>query len=75
MDREKEKIVREVLSRKDPRGFYVITAHREALEVVGRLRGVSIEESGDTLIIMTRSRSLAEKILRMLMARNLYKPA
>jgi len=68
------KVVREILSRRDPSGFYVILASRGAEEVLSDLgEGVEVEVAGDLTIVRTRSRSLAEKIVRRLAAAKLLK--
>jgi len=62
----------DVLRRRDPEGFFVIPARREALEVLARFReGLIIEDAGSLILVKTRSRSLASKIYRRLAARNM----
>jgi len=68
------RVIREILSRRDPSGFYVILAFREAEDVLNDLReGVEVEVVGDLAIVRTRSRSLAEKIVRRLASARLFK--
>ncbi len=65
--------LREYLSRRTPNGYYVIVARIEAKQLLEKL-GLdksSFEEAGNTVIVKVRSRSLAEKILRILYKRRL----
>ncbi|MEB3779726.1 MAG: hypothetical protein GSR85_05795 [Desulfurococcales archaeon] len=69
---EYSQILRELLSRRDPHGYYVIPASYEALNYINGFQGVKIVSAGgDLLLIKTRSRNTALKIARMLMRRNL----
>ena len=68
-----EKIVREILSRRDPRGYYVIPADKKCVELLEKFKGIELEEAGDTVFIKTKSRSIAEKVARMLIQRNMLK--
>jgi len=68
------RVIREILSRRDPGGFYVILASRGAEEALSDLgEGVEVEVAGDLTIVRTRSRSLAEKIVRRLASVKLLK--
>jgi len=65
-------ILRELLARRDPHGYYVIPANDKALEYINGFEGVKIVNAGgDIILIKTRSRNTALKIARMLMKRNL----
>ncbi len=65
-----EELVRELLSRRNPHGYYVIPVKLDSLnEVVRGIEGVIVEEVGDTALVMVRSRSSAEKIARTALAR------
>jgi len=60
---------RSYLARRDPEGYYVITAKAEALKVLPP--GVELVVAGEHVLIRTKSRSQALKILKLLAARNL----
>lgn len=67
-------VLRDILSRRDPHGYYVIPARPEAWDLVSPLSGrdgVVIVEYGDVILVKTRSRSLASRIARMLASRGL----
>ncbi len=69
-----ELILRDILSRKDPHGYYVIPMKEEALEVVRRFLsrpGVIIVEYNDVILFKTRSRSLADRVARLLARKGL----
>ncbi len=60
-------ILQEILSRRDPHGYYVIPIKNEAVsEERERLRkpGIIVIEYGDLALVKTRSRSTAEKLAR-----------
>lgn len=52
------------LGKRDPQGYFVIIAKKEALEKVPK--GVLVEEAGDSIIIRIKSRSMALKIMKEL---------
>jgi len=60
---------RSYLARRDPEGYYVITAKPEALKVLPP--GVEFMVAGEHVLIRTKSRSQALKILKLLAARKL----
>ena len=68
-----ERVLRDLLSRRDPRGYYVVpVASRYAGEVkklVEKLRDVVVEDAGDVIIVRVRSRSVAAKIARWALRR------
>ena len=67
-------ILRDVLSRRDPHGYYVIPVKAEGRDLVEpylRRPGVVLVEYADIILLKTRSRSLAEKIARSLARRGL----
>ncbi len=69
-------VLREVLSRRDPSGYYVLISvkNNEAEKVVLEFKeksGVIVEDYGGSIIIRCKSRSIAESIARKLLARNL----
>jgi len=66
--------VREIVSRRDPQGYYVIPAKREALEVLKDLRDLEAEEAGTHVILRTKSRRRAEEVARILLRRGLLEP-
>ncbi|MEB3851685.1 MAG: hypothetical protein LRS49_03790 [Desulfurococcales archaeon] len=65
-----EDLVRELLSRRNPHGYYVIPVRIDAVsELVRGVDGVVVEEIADTALVMVRSRSAAERIARAALAR------
>ncbi len=66
-----ERLVRSLLARRDPEGFYVVPARRGALQLLEGLEGVVVEEAGDTVFVRARSRRVAEKVARLLARRGL----
>ena len=65
-----EVIAREILSRRDPHGYYVIPAKEGAERIVSG-PGIIVVSVGDGVLIKTRSRSMALKLLRILHKRGL----
>ncbi|MEB3862089.1 MAG: hypothetical protein GSR84_07715 [Desulfurococcales archaeon] len=65
-----ESVTREILSRRDPHGYYVIPAKEEARSLA-RGPGIIVIDVGDGILIKTRSRSQAIKLLRLLHRRGL----
>ncbi len=73
-----EQLIREILSRRDPHGYFVIPAKPEAYAIIEKYAskpGVVIVEYNDVIIVKTRSRSLAEKIARKLLHAGLLEEA
>ncbi len=69
-----EDLVRSVISKKDPAGFYVIVADRNALPIVEKYaKDVQVEEYGDSLVIRTKSRRVAEELARRLARKNMLR--
>jgi RNase P/RNase MRP subunit p29 len=66
-----ERLIREYLSRRDPQGYYVILARKESKDILAGISGIVVEETGNILIVRTRSRSIAEKVIRLLAKRGL----
>jgi hypothetical protein len=64
-------VITDILSRRDPRGYYVIPAKREALGLVSRFEGVEVEEAGDIIVVRVKARSAARRIALMLSRRGL----
>jgi hypothetical protein len=63
-----ERLLRDLLSRRDPHGYYVIPARPEARSIVEGLAGgeAIIVDAADVILVKVRSRSTASKILRVL---------
>lgn len=63
-----ERFLRDLLSRRDPHGYYVIPARPEARRIVEGLSGgeAIIVDAADVILVKVRSRSTASKILRVL---------
>lgn len=57
-----EQLIRQLLSRRDPQGYYVVPVSREFAERLGSLCDVLAEEAGDVVVLRTRSRRLAKLI-------------
>ena len=53
-----------MLGKRDPQGYFVIVAKKEALDLLPK--EASVEEAGDSIIIKIKSRSLAQKLLKRL---------
>jgi len=69
-----EVLVREILQRKDPHGYYVIPVREEALPLIRPYMarpGVILVEYSDLILFKTRSRSLAEKVAHLVARRGL----
>ncbi len=67
-----ERLLRELLSRRDPSGYYVIPARNTPeARSVAEAEGAVVEEAGDTLYIRVRSRSTAARIASRLAKRGL----
>ena len=68
-----EDLIREILSRRDPHGYYVIPALAEAASEVEKLgvEGVKLDFAGDVVYVKVRSRSAAARIARHLARLNL----
>ncbi len=57
----------DILSRKDPNGYYVILAKRSALDLVSSLSlPVIAQDEGRYVVFKTRSRSIAKKLVEQL---------
>ncbi len=72
--RQRRDVVRELVSRPDPSGYYVVVLKREALRELGELlssKGVVVEEAGPIVVARTRSRRLAAEIARQALRRGL----
>ncbi len=63
----------ELFRRKDPWGYYVIPAKRDALSELPSdlLKALNIEDAGDVILLRTRSRALARKIALILLRKSL----
>ena len=63
----------ELLRRRDPWGYYVIPAKRDALKKLpsNLLETLNIEDAGDVILLRTRSRALARKIAGILSRKRL----
>ncbi len=63
--------LRDLLSRRDPHGYYVIPVKPEGRDVVDRLASsrygeVLVVDAVDVILIKVRSKSMASKLLRIL---------
>jgi len=56
----------EELRRKDPEGYYVIVTGKDELSKLKEFEKCEIIEAGMHLVVRTRSRSIAKRILRKL---------
>ena len=66
-----KKIIDDIVSRKDPQGYYVIPAKKDALKFLKMENEVLIEDIGDSIIIRVKSRRIAERIARGLALKGL----
>lgn len=71
-----QKILREILSRKDPFGYYVVVAINsiETKNIISKYEKkiqLVVEELGDTIILRCRSRRVVEELARELILKNL----
>lgn len=68
-----ERVIKDIISRRDPSGNYVIVAlnNDEAIRVLANYSNLLIEESGPVLIVKCKSRRVAEEIARKLLMRRL----
>jgi hypothetical protein len=72
-----ERVIKEILSRRDPQGYYIILAtnstelQRILEEYVGL--GVQVDYYGDAVLIRCKSRRVAEEIARKLHSKKLLK--
>jgi hypothetical protein len=72
-----ERVIKEILSRRDPQGYYIILAANSAElqrvleEYIGL--GVQVDYYGDTALIRCKSRRVAEEIARKLHSKRLLK--
>jgi len=68
-----DRVVAEILAKRDPEGYYVVLADPGAREVLNGFKGIVVEEAGGSLVVRTRSRSLVEKLVRRLASAGLLK--
>ncbi len=67
-----EELIRELLARRNPHGYYVIPVKLDGVnEVASGVEGVVVEEIGDIALVMVRSRREAERIARQALAKGL----
>lgn len=69
-----ERFLRDILSRRDPHGYYVIPLHTEAREYLQKIslpKDAKIVDGVDMILVKVRSRSVAMKLLRILNRRGL----
>ncbi len=64
---EAGRLLQDILSRRDPHGYYVIPVDPDGFERLrGRLpKGAVIVEAGDVVLVKVRSRSEASKLARL----------
>lgn len=69
------KILKEILSRKDPFGYYVVVAINsvETKNSILKYKNTQllVEELGDTIILRCRSRRIVEEVVRKLVSKKL----
>lgn len=68
-----DEVLRDILSRRDPHGYYVIPALAEAADEVEKLgvEGVKMDFAGDIVYIKVRSRNAVARIVRHLAKLNM----
>lgn len=66
-----EKIIRDMLSRRDPSGNYVVLAlsSNKARSILAQYNHLDVEDSGSIIIIKCKSRRVAEELTRKLLTR------
>lgn len=68
-----ERILRDLLSKRDPHGYYVVPVARhyvdELKKLVEKMKDVVVEDAGDVVIVRVRSRSVAARIARWALRR------
>ena len=65
-----------LLGKRDPSGYFIIPARRQALELLDKIisnqTDIAVEDvGGDIVFLKTRSRALAQKLLKLLESRGL----
>jgi len=60
-------LVKAIISKRDPQGYYVISLRRTQAtdNVLLKVRDAEIEYYGDTVIVRTKSRDEAKRIVRL----------
>ncbi|MEM1508421.1 MAG: hypothetical protein QXY49_06015 [Thermofilaceae archaeon] len=59
------------IERRDPQGFYIVIAKKEALDTLAEFEGVIVEEIGDAVALKTKSRRTAFKLSIFLSSKGL----
>ncbi len=67
-----EKIVKDIIRRKDPKGYYIIPAEKGVLKFI-KDKDILIENLGTYVILRTKSRRVAERLARMFAEKDLIK--
>ncbi len=62
--------VKDYISRKDPQGYYVIPARFDAVNIAEKFR-IEIENVGNCVLLRTKSRRVAETLVKLLMRKGL----
>jgi hypothetical protein len=68
------KLVKTILSKPDPQGYYVVPIRRDGLKVIEQLvksAGLLVEEVGDIVLVRTRSRSTASILVKTALKHNI----
>jgi len=63
-----EKIIRDIVSRRDPSGYYVLLVSNtsDAKSVLAQYTSIVIEECGGVLVVKCKSRRIVEELARKL---------
>ncbi len=69
--RNLREVVRDIASRRDPQGYYVLTARPEARKLLENLGVEVVEEAGGLIVARTRSRRKIVEAVKTLYKKNL----
>lgn len=63
-----EKTIKDIISRRDPSGYYVLLASNtsDAKRIITQYTGIVIEEYGRVLVVKCKSRRIIEELARKL---------
>ncbi|HIQ03126.1 MAG TPA: hypothetical protein EYH40_01755 [Desulfurococcales archaeon] len=61
-----DSIIKSIISKRDPQGYYVIPLRNkpELNSLLSRFKGLNVESYGSIVIVRTKSRDIAKRIIR-----------
>ena len=67
-----EKIIRDIISRRDPSGYYILLVYNtiDAKSILAQYTSIIIEEYGGILVVKCKSRRIVEELVRKLSNRS-----